>query len=628
MAITLNITKEDLNEIVLDMRHDILTMVRSCGRQNGHLGGCMSAVETLAVLYGQIMNINEILHSGRPWSERDRFIMSKGHAGIAMYAAMKHVGLLSQDMIDGPIRGEDTVLYRHPKRNTDYGIECSVGSLGMGIGYGIGLAESFKRKGTTQKVFVMMGDGECNEGAVWEGAAYAGHRGLDNLVVIIDKNGLQLDGPTEDIIGMNNMSERWSAFGFEAIDVDGHDMDALMDAFITKHPGKPLAIIAHTIKGKGMSFAENKTEWHDNYLSDELYEQGIRELGNIDLSNIRNKAKQRFDNRRINKEAEEKACPVKLKENAEIIREWNCYGSKKVIGEASYLLANQDEKFTLIYADCAERIGIEKLRERHPEKCYEAGISEQNVVGMAAAMAQEGYHVFVVAYAPFITARVLDQVRVNLAYMKAPVCLIGLGAGMASSDLGATHTAFEDIANMRGLPNMMVTCPVDTYEIVKGMEWFVNHPRPEYLRVTVSTPDTSVYTEPCDYSPFEADVLREGEDAIVFVSGSIIREALKMADELKEKGVSVEVVNVRSVKPLTLPCNNKCFKKIFTIEEHNVIGGLGSAVSEYLFGISAELKMIGIQDEYFRADEPNEIRKRIGIDVRGIGRVLEDTAIK
>ena len=127
------ILMSQVKDIACDMRHDILTMVHNCGKQNGHLGGCMSAVEVLAVLYSLVMNINEIAHTKRDWTERDRFIMSKGHAGIAMYAAMKHVGLVSQEMIDGDIRGENTVLFRHPKQNIEFGIECSVGSLGMGL---------------------------------------------------------------------------------------------------------------------------------------------------------------------------------------------------------------------------------------------------------------------------------------------------------------------------------------------------------------------------------------------------------------------------------------------------------------------------------------------------------------
>lgn len=628
----ITIPKEDLPHIALDMRHDILKMIHSCGRQNGHLGGCMSAVEILAVLYTQVMNINEVAHSDRCWSERDRFIMSKGHAGIAMYAALKQVGLISQDMINGPIRGDETVLYRHPKRNIKYGIECSVGSLGMGLGYGIGLAESFIRQKSKQRVYVMIGDGECDEGSVWESAAYAGHRKLENLIVIIDKNALQLDGFTHDVLSMDNMTDRWNAFGFKAVEVNGHDLNDIYAAFNTEHSGKPLAIIANTVKGKGVSFAENRVEWHDNYLSDELFEQGRHELGEQGLTDVRTKAQERFNTRLINDVEKTLEANVKLDDSVEQIRKWNHLGSKNVIGEVAFQLAEQDERFTLVFSDCANRIGIKKLLENHPEKCYEVGISEQNQIAMAAAMAHEGYHVVAIAYAPFITARVLDQIRTNLAYMQAPVCLIGLSAGMASSDLGATHTAFEDIANMRCLPNIFVSAPVDTFEIAKNMEYFCNNGEPMYIRITVNNSDSLIYGENVEFDAKKADVIDANGKIVLVCCGSILKEVMEAKALLKCKGIDAAVINVRAVKPLddAMLSSLKNYELIVSIEEHNVIGGLGSALAE----IIAEdknypmLKRIGIKDCYFVADTAANIREKIGLTGEQIAKKVLDMCVR
>lgn len=622
------ISKNELKDITLDMRYDILKMVKMCGKQNGHLGGCLSAVEILAVLYTQIMNINSVAHSNLSWVSRDRFIMSKGHGGIAMYAAMKHVGLINQSMIEESIRGENSVLFRHPKRNVRFGIECSVGSLGMGIGYGIGLAESFIRKKTNQKVYVMLGDGECNEGAVWESAAYAGHRRLDNLVIIIDMNGLQLDGTTREVLAMDNMSERWKAFGFETVDVDGHDINALLNAFKTNHDGRPLAIIAHTIKGKGISFAENRVEWHDNYLSEELYKIGINELGDKDLSEIRQKAQDRFEKCVINNE-DETCFDISLDESVEDINNWSQLGSKNVIGEISSLLAKKNDKFTLIYSDCANRIGIKKLKELYPEKCYEVGISEQNQISMAAAMAHEGFCVYAVAYAPFITSRVLDQIKVNLAYMEAPVCLIGLGSGVSSSDLGATHTSFEDVACLRCLPNLLVNTPSDTYEIAKSMEWFSNSPTPMYLRITISNPESRIHFDKIEkYSPKDFEVIKEGKDAVVLVCGSIIDNVLNAEKNIKDLGYSIEIINVRTIKPFNEELLNHIllYEKIITIEEHSILGGLGGTVAEFVScrKATSQLKIIGINDEYFKADVPQDIIKKIGLDALGLKESIVD----
>lgn len=614
-----------VEDIACDMRHDILTMVHTCGKQNGHLGGCMSAVEILAVLYTQVMNINYVAHSNVMWAERDRFIMSKGHAGIAMYAALKHVGLISQEMINGSIRGENTVIYRHPKRNIHYGIECSVGSLGMGLSYGIGLAESFKRRGTKQNVYVLVGDGECDEGSIWESAAYAGHRRLDNVIVIIDKNGLQLDGYTQDVLSMDNMIDRWRAFGFKTIEIDGHNIDEIKNAFDISHDGQPLAIIANTIKGKGMPFAENKVEWHDNYLSDELYEIGINSLGNRDLSHVRSEAKLRNQTININECIYKNEEFFKLKGN--YIQIGKDIGLKNLVGEVSFQLAEQDEKFTLIYADCAKRIGIEHLQAKHPEKCYEVGISEQNQIVMAAAMAHEGFHVVAIAYAPFITARVLDQIRANLSYMKAPVCLIGLCAGLASSDLGATHTAFEDISNLRCLPNIIVNTPVDAFEVGKAVEYYVNHPQPMYVRITIGSSNSCIYQANNSYDIFKSDVIQNGSEVVVIATGTAVLDALESMKYLKKSGISPCIINVRTIKPLDekMVLKIKNYKKIVTVEEHNIIGGLGSAIAETLgqVGYNGRIKMLGINDEYFCADISNNIRKKIGIDAEGIANAVK-----
>lgn len=622
------IPQSQVSNIVRDMRHDILRMVHNCGKQNGHLGGCMSVVELLAVLYTQIMNINEVAHSDKEWALRDRFIMSKGHAGIAMYAAMKHVGLLSQEMINGPVRGENTVIYRHPKRNIEYGIECSVGSLGMGIGYGIGLAESFRRKGTGQQVYVMVGDGECDEGSVWESAAYAGHRKLENLTVIIDKNNLQLDGLTHEVLAMDNMAERWKAFGFQTIEIDGHNIEAIHNAFRTAHKGQPLAVIAHTVKGKGVSFAENRVEWHDNYLSDALYEQGMEELGDTDLSEVQRLARDRFLSRRINMSGNKNKDLIRLPDTKEQLDHWHSFGSKNVIGEVSLQLAEQDEQYTLIYSDCANRIGIKHLQEIYPEKCYETGISEQNQIAMAAAMSQEGFHVIAIAYAPFITARVLDQIRANLGYMKSPVCLIGLGAGLAGSDLGATHTAFEDIANLRCIPDMAVSTPADTYEIAKAMEAYCNNPKSQYLRVTIADGDPKVNNEPCEYKESGNRCLQEGRDFAVLACGSIISETMNAVSKLRDLGYIPTVYSVHSVKPMDKRMIESIQNSriVFTIEEHSVIGGFGSSISE-LFSERPGyplVKRIGIQDCYFYADTPGALREKCGIDADGIvGKIKE-----
>lgn len=263
----------DLQKVCLEMRKDILLMCHRCGQEKAHLGGCMSMVELLAVLYKVFIKFDE-----GAVANRDRFILSKGHGGIALYAALRQAGILTEQEINQEMRGANTITYRHPKMNPQKGIEISSGSLGLGLSYGVGLAWCFlKERKWVPKVYVMLGDGECNEGSVWESAMMAGHLQLQNLVVIIDQNGLQLDGKTSEIIRADNMAERWRSFGFHTVEIDGHNIKQIYDAYAMKSY-KPLAIIARTVKGKGVPFAEDRVEWHDNYLSDELYKNAIEGL--------------------------------------------------------------------------------------------------------------------------------------------------------------------------------------------------------------------------------------------------------------------------------------------------------------------------------------------------------------
>lgn len=274
-------TDQDLVTFSHRMRLDILDMVHRAGSEGAHLGGCLSLVEILTVLYTHILQFNP---KQPDWELRDRLILSKAHASIALYAAMHAAGIYSDEEINQPLYGETTFLYKHSKRDPSHGIEMSGGSLGQGLPFGVGIAMALlEKKNAISHVYVIVGDGECNEGSIWEAAALAGHHRLPNLTVIIDKNRLQLDGYTRDIINMDNMEERWRAFGFEARTVDGHSYKELLAALKTPHTG-PLAIIANTVKGNGISFAQDNPDWHDNFLTDALYQKALGETEDDKLS--------------------------------------------------------------------------------------------------------------------------------------------------------------------------------------------------------------------------------------------------------------------------------------------------------------------------------------------------------
>ena len=267
--------RQAMEEFARGMRRDIVELVHRAGQEGAHLGGCLSLVDILTVLYNGVLRYDPAYPG---WDGRDRVVLSKAHASIALYAAMHRAGQISEEDFALPLYGEDTFLYKHSRRDVAHGLEMSGGSLGQGLPFALGIAIALQRKGRDSHVYAILGDGECNEGSVWEAAALAGHLQQKNLTVIVDRNHLQLDGRTSEILNMDNMTERWQAFGFEAREVDGHDHGQLLQAF-EDEACRPVAVIADTVKGRGVSFAEDNVDWHDNVLTDELYELAKKEVG-------------------------------------------------------------------------------------------------------------------------------------------------------------------------------------------------------------------------------------------------------------------------------------------------------------------------------------------------------------
>lgn len=263
-----------LKEKARIIRRDIITMLAAAG--SGHPGGALSAADILSVLYYSEMKHNP---SNPKWPDRDRFILSKGHACPVLYAALAETGYFPvKELIT--LRKLGSILQGHPDMKKTPGVEISSGSLGQGFSVAGGLAAGLRLDKKASRVYVLIGDGECAEGQVWEAAMAAGHYHLDNLCAILDYNKLQIDGPTCQVLNSDPMPEKWSAFGWNVINVNGHDMKALMDGFsqARNFKGKPSILIASTVKGKGVSFMENGVDWHGKAPSAKEAEQALAEL--------------------------------------------------------------------------------------------------------------------------------------------------------------------------------------------------------------------------------------------------------------------------------------------------------------------------------------------------------------
>jgi transketolase len=257
-----------------EIRRRIIELGLTAGKNGAHLGSGLSIVEILAVLYGEILNLEKIRQQD---AARDRFLLSKGHAAVALYAALEWHGFLTREETS-TFEANGTAFYAHAHRDLSKGIEFSGGSLSLGLSYGVGVALAGKRAGRENRVIVLVGDGECDEGLVWEAAMAAANFGLGNLNVIVDCNGMQSDGSKLEIMNQFSIVEKFGAFGFEVCEVDGHCTAALSSAFKRSDSNRPLAVIARTLKGKGISFMEGNPDWHHGVLSETLYQQALTEL--------------------------------------------------------------------------------------------------------------------------------------------------------------------------------------------------------------------------------------------------------------------------------------------------------------------------------------------------------------
>jgi len=265
---------KEMEEIAKRLRRHIITMTGKAG--SGHPGGSLSAVEIVTTLYFRLLRHKP---SDPQWSDRDRFILSKGHAAPLLYAALAECGYFPVDELS-TLRQLDSRLQGHTDRTVTPGVEMSAGALGQGLSFAIGIALAGRLNSQNYRAYVLLGDGECDEGQIWEGAMAAAHFKVDNLTAIVDNNGQQIDGWNRDVMNLDPFNKKWQAFGWHVIEVDGHDFTQLIDAFNQAKlvTGQPTVIIAHTIKGKGVSFMENNPDFHGKAPNAEEVEIALKEL--------------------------------------------------------------------------------------------------------------------------------------------------------------------------------------------------------------------------------------------------------------------------------------------------------------------------------------------------------------
>jgi transketolase len=299
------------------------------------------------------------------------------------------------------------------------------------------------------------------------------------------------------------------------------------------------------------------------------------------------------------------------------IRVWSMLGMRRILGPAMKDIIEQDRKVLFATADTGRYYAYDDLLRTYPENVVDVGIAEQNLIGASAGLQNEGFNVYAVTYATFLTSRALDQIRVNLGYMGLGVKLIGEAGGMCDGNFSATHMALEDISNTRNIPNMRVITPADGMELVKTLIALKDAAYPAYVRMTGRFPIPVIYREDYDFEIGKAVTLREGKDVVILSNGTLLGDVLKTAEMLAEKGVDCKVINLHTVKPLDEETLRAVagYRLVVTAEEHLLYGGLGSAVAEFYAQepIRPRMLMLSVGTQYPKAQEYDDLLKTCGL---------------
>ena len=600
---------DELREMAKQMRAAAITAIHS--GESGHPGGSLSIMDIAAALYHTVAR-----HAPEDakWEGRDRIFFSAGHKAPAIYSALAHAGYFPVDEIM-TFRRYGSPYQGHPHRLKTPGIEVSSGSLGQGLGCAVGSALAARIEGEDYRVYCVMGDGEQQEGSIWESAMSAGQFKLDNLCAVVDKNRLQIDGRVEEVMTIDPLEDKYRAFNWHVIRIDGHNMDEILAAFEEAQDtkGKPTVIIANTVKGKGVSFMEDEAGWHGvptkerEELDQALADIGAEGFGKAAVDRHIAGAKECADRNAVLAEAQMPKCDRTYWWNETDDMQVEMDPTRMGFGRCMKEIGD-DPRVVTLHADISASIRITGFEEDNPERLnrvFSVGIAEQNMMQVAAGLAVEGYIPVTGTYGVFASGRCWDQIRTTICYSDLNVKIAGAHGGISVGPDGATHQSLEEISLMAILPGMTMVVPCDSVETERASKAaIIDVVGPAYIRYAreatpiVTTPDTPFVlgkanvvryrgAQPKFIDAFEHVLAEkyedEGEELCLAACGPMLPEAMRAAWMLKEEfGLETRVLNVHTAKPLDeealVRAARECGGAMVTAEEHQV-GGFGGLVA-------------------------------------------------
>lgn len=588
---------------------------------SGHLTTALSAADMISALFFYAMNY-DIKNPYDP--NNDRFILSKGHGIPVVYAAYKEKGVISEEELL-TYRKVDSSLEGHPTPRFIYN-EAATGSLGQGLSIGLGMAFAANFSKRSYLTYVMLGDSEMTEGSVWEAIEISAYYKIDNLIALVDFNRLGQSTETIDDHHPKKHAERWNAFGWHTIIIDGHNMKQIVNALdqAKKIEGKPTVIIGKTYKGYGLKEVENKAGFHGKALPKEKLEDNLKELKQrfYKSSYVKYKEPELVKPRKLNIPHKEKIeFPIPVYKKGKEIPTRIAFGQTlAVAGEyLPELLSLDAEVKNSTYAEIFE--------EKFPYRFIQCFIAEQNMIGMATGLMLRDFTPVTSTFAAFLT-RAHDQIRMA-AIGKVPLRIAGSHAGVSIGEDGPSQMGLGDISLMRTLPSSIVLYPCDavsTYWLINEMLNYQDGI--SYIRMTrMATP--VIYNSEEIFEIGDCKILKQSNDdkACIIAAGVTLHEALKAYKSLKQEGIQVAVIDLYSIKPLAYEkiksCVLKAQKRVITVEDHYLQGGLGEAVCYALRNDNIKIESLAIRT-LPRSGKPEELLAMNNIDADSIIKVVKN----
>lgn len=578
--------RHELLALLADMcRANTLATVKRAG--SGHLGSSLSCIDIVTYLYHAEMNIRTL---GVEHPDRDIYFSSKGHDAPAHYAVLYSLGIVPRNQFINLRRLGGA--HGHPDVSIK-GIEANSGSLGMGISKARGLALGKRYINAGGRIFVMTGDGELQEGQIWESLQTTAHQSVCNLTAIVDANSLQSDRPVREILDLGDLAAKFAAFGWHVERCNGHDFAALETAFdaLRQVHDKPKALITDTIKGKGVSFMEGPAaleageglyRWHSGAPDDrhfqaawsEILERISVRLRQLGLAPLRTEIIEVLEPRR------------RLKDNAGKVVD--------AYGEALVALGGARKDLVVLDADLSADCGLRPFELTYPERFIENGIAEQDMVSVAGGLALQGLLPVVNSFGSFLASRANEQIY-NNATENTRIVYVCHYAGLIPAGPGKSHQSLRDVSLFGALPNCIVVEPCNDTETRQVLEWCINDAQQNCMIRLVIGPSPGEIDLPGDYrlALGQGSVLIEGTDAILFAYGPVmLNEASMAAHQLRDENFSLKVVNLpwlNRVDSRWLERTVGACTDVFVLDDHAPYGGLGDCLLNALMS-SATLR--------------------------------------